>query len=100
MNLRNVSRIVIGLLLFLCSVIVPAGYGNNSSDGGGTQLGGAIQGKALTLTGTTSTLAGLVNFNPDGTGASAIFNNPYGITTDGEKLYIVDSYNNTIRTIQ
>ena len=35
----------------------------------------------------------------DGTGVTARFNNPQGITTDGTTLYIADSGNNTIRKI-
>lgn len=35
----------------------------------------------------------------DGTGATARFNRPNGITTDGTNLYVTDSENNTIRKI-
>jgi hypothetical protein len=35
----------------------------------------------------------------DGTGAAARFFVPRGITTDGARLYVVDSYNHTIRRI-
>jgi hypothetical protein len=36
----------------------------------------------------------------DGTGASARFNNPGGITSDGNNLYIVDTSNQTIRKLE
>ena len=35
----------------------------------------------------------------DGTGISASFNTPMGITTDGTNLYVVDSKNHTIRKV-
>jgi sugar lactone lactonase YvrE len=35
----------------------------------------------------------------DGAGASASFNAPYGITTDGSNLYVSDTFNNKIRKI-
>ena len=33
----------------------------------------------------------------DGTGTTARFNNPYGITSDGTNLYVADTGNNTIK---
>ena len=36
----------------------------------------------------------------DGIGSAASFFFPWGLTTDGDKLYVVDSNNNTIRAIQ
>lgn len=35
----------------------------------------------------------------DGTGTSARFNVPFGITTDGTNLYVADTYNHTVRNI-
>lgn len=48
-----------------------------------------------------STLAGSADSNgyADGTSSDARFFVPRGITTDGRSVYLVDSYNNTIRTI-
>ncbi len=98
MGLLKAGRI--GMVLFLYSVLVLAGCGGSSdSSSGGTQIGGAIQGKALTLAGTTSTLAGRADVNADGTGAAAIFNSPFGITTDGTNLYVADTYYHTIRKV-
>jgi sugar lactone lactonase YvrE len=50
------------------------------------QMGGAMQGAALNLVPTVSTLA-------------AGFNNSAGITSDGANLYVADTYNNMIRKI-
>lgn len=52
-------------------------------------------------TGVVSTLAGRadVRGSADGTGATASFSGPSGITTDGINLFICDSGNNTIRKI-
>lgn len=62
---------------------------------------GSGQGGALTLTGRVTTLAGSTAFGcVDGTGTSARFYGPIGITTDGTNLYVVDSGNNMIRRIE
>lgn len=57
-------------------------------------------------TGETTTVAGGNYLSPasgvgstDGTGTSARFYNPYGITTDGTNLYVSDTFNHTIRKI-
>ncbi len=55
-----------------------------------TQMGGSIQGNALSLSTAVTTLAG---------STSGTFNNPRGITTDGTNLYVADSDNNRIRKI-
>ncbi|MBI5236003.1 MAG: hypothetical protein HY886_07130, partial [Deltaproteobacteria bacterium] len=53
-------------------------------------------------TGVVTTLAGTAGStgSTDGTGSDARFYNPYGLTTDGTNLYVVDTYNHTIRKIQ
>jgi len=51
-----------------------------------TQMGGSIQGNALSLTTVVTTLA-------------SNFNNPYGITTDGTNLYVADNANHTIHKV-
>jgi len=43
--------------------------------------------------------AGFDSDSTDGTGQSARFNQPNGITTDGFNLYVTDSYANTVRKI-
>ena len=55
-------------------------------------------------TGTVTTIAGNASVGPGrvdatGIGTVAIFNQPNGITTDGSNLYVTDSYNNTIYSI-
>lgn len=57
-------------------------------------------------TGETTTVAGGNYYSPasgvgstDGTGTSARFYSPYGITTDGTNLYVADTFNHTIRKI-
>jgi DNA-binding beta-propeller fold protein YncE len=57
--------------------------------------------KIVIATGEVSTIAGTPGTagSADGTGATARFNKPYGITTDGTNLYVADSNNNTIRKI-
>jgi hypothetical protein len=53
-------------------------------------------------TGNVTTIAGSSNDLPgsaDGTGSTARFNSPGGITTDGTNLYVCDTSNHTIRKI-
>jgi sugar lactone lactonase YvrE len=61
--------------------------------------------KIVLATGMVSSLNGAANIassagSTDGVGATATFNTPYGITSDGVSLYVTDSGNNTIRKIQ
>jgi len=66
----------------------------------GSQLGGSIQGKALSLTTKVTSLAGSgTGGTNDGTGTSASFNEPYAITTDSKNLYVADYGSHTIRKI-
>jgi sugar lactone lactonase YvrE len=64
--------------------------------------------KIALATGGVTTLAGSVGpggfagshaDSTDGTGLTARFNQPNGITTDGVNLYVTDSYDNTIRKV-
>tara|TARA_B110001454_G_scaffold113839_1_gene106621 strand:- start:172 stop:954 length:783 start_codon:yes stop_codon:yes gene_type:complete len=57
--------------------------------------------KIVIANGTVTTLAGSSGNigSEDGTGTSAKFNYPYGITTDGTNLYVADKSNNRIRKI-
>ena len=56
--------------------------------------------KIVISTGVVTTVAGTGSSgSANGTGTSAGFNNPDGITTDGTNLYVADSYNHLIRKI-
>lgn len=57
--------------------------------------------KILIADGTVSTVAGAAGFGAyaDGSGTSAKFYYPEGITTDGTNLYVADTTNNRIRQI-
>jgi hypothetical protein len=44
--------------------------------------------------------AGNIADSTDGTGKTARFNQPNGITSDGKNLYLTDSFNNSIRKIE
>jgi hypothetical protein len=57
--------------------------------------------KIVITTGQVTTLSGSAynSGNADGTGTSARFNMPNGITTDGVNLYVADTGNSTIRKI-
>ena len=66
-----------------------------------TLMGGAVQGRPLTLSNIVSTIAGTAGNagSSDGNGISASFYFHKGITTDGTNLYVADTGNNTIRKI-
>ena len=57
--------------------------------------------KIVISTGVVTTIAGSAGSSgsTDGTGTSARFNGPFGITTDGTNLFVTDSSNYTIRKI-
>ena len=67
-----------------------------------SQLGGSIQGTALSLTSKVTTFAGSSGgggYLDHNTGTSASFNGPEDITTDGTNLYVTDFSNSRIRKI-
>ena len=80
-------------------------HGSSVTDGIAL-MGGAIQGRELSLSTAVTTLAGKADggrchgSNCDGTGTSAGFENPIGITTDGTNLYVADKVKNRIRKIE
>lgn len=67
-----------------------------------TEFGGHIIRKIELDTGRVLRLAGQAGVigTSDGVSEQALFNQPRGITTDGIRLYISDSTNNTIRLLQ
>ena len=56
--------------------------------------------KIVISTGVVTTIAGGTQGSTDATGASASFNYPAGITTDGTYLYVADAQNNKIRKVE
>ena len=65
------------------------------------QMGGSIQGVELSLSTVVTTLAGTGSSgSANGTGTSASFYNPEGITTDGTNLYVAERNNHLIRKIE
>jgi sugar lactone lactonase YvrE len=63
-------------------------------------IGGAFQGVPLTMSYSVATMAGTAKTGAtDGSGTSASFNSPIGITTDGKNLFVADTFNNSIRKI-
>jgi hypothetical protein len=57
--------------------------------------------KVVISTGEVTTLAGIAGVpgSTDGTGTAATFHTPYGIVTDGPSIFVADTGNNTIRSI-
>jgi sugar lactone lactonase YvrE len=57
--------------------------------------------KVVISTGVVTTLAGSagVHGSTDGTGTAATFDTPFGIVTDGPSLFVADTGNNTIRSV-
>ena len=91
-----------------CTITVTDAAGNVSSTltlssftvAESEQMGGSMQGGQLSLSTVVTTLAGTGSSgSSNGTGTSASFNNPGGITTDGTNLYVADYNNHLIRKI-
>ncbi|MFO1528123.1 MAG: hypothetical protein U1F16_19275, partial [Turneriella sp.] len=55
--------------------------------------------KIVIASAVVTTLAGNGVGNTDATGTSALFNQPFGITTDGTNLFVADTINHRIRKI-
>ena len=92
-----------------CTITVTDAAGNVSSTltlssftvAESEQMGGAMQGGQLSLSTVVTTVAGTGSSgSSNGTGTSASFNLPGGITTDGTNLYVADYYNHLIRKIE
>ena len=67
-----------------------------------SQMGGSIQGAELSLSTVVTTLAGGTRSSgsANGTGTSASFYYPQGITTDVTNLYVAEGGNHLIRQIE
>jgi hypothetical protein len=93
----------LSISLVLLSFLLSACGGDSSSSpspNAKSQMGGAIQGKPLSLSQSVSTLAGSAgnSGSTDGTGTDARFINSWGgITTDGTNLFVADY--NTVRKV-
>ena len=91
--------IILSLFLFSLTIISCAKKSSSSSSDTTTQMGGSIQGVELSLSTVVTTLAGTGSSGSvNGTGTSASFYNPQGITTDGTNLYVTE-YNNQLSII-
>jgi DNA-binding beta-propeller fold protein YncE len=78
----------------------PAGIATDGTNVYVTDTGNDTIRKIVITAGQVTTLAGTANIgSEDGTGATANFWNPVGITTDGTNLFVADASNNTIRQI-
>ncbi|UFS70222.1 hypothetical protein LPW11_20400 [Geomonas sp. RF6] len=96
------------LLVLAVGAIAGCGGGSGSSVGGNggpggggatsVQMGGAVQGTALALTGSIGSFAGSTA-SSDGVGAAARFNHPNSVTSDGTFLYVADTANNLVRKV-
>ena len=110
LNLKNIVTTIAGKAGFAGSV---DGYGSRAlfdspkgitTDGTSlfvTDLNNHTIRKIDIASGVVTTFAGMAGKkgSTDGKGAVARFNRPYGITTDGESLYVTDSNNHSIRQI-
>ena len=97
--------IILSLFLFSLTIISCAKKSSSSSSdttvSTTSQMGGSIQGVELSLDTVVTTLAGTGSSGSvNGTGTSASFYNPQGITTDGTNLYVADDNTHLIRKIE
>jgi len=79
----------------------PAGIATDGTNLYIADAGNNIIRKIVIATGEVTTLAGKAESygSTDGTGSTARFNNPFGITTNGTNLYVADAGNHTVRKI-
>lgn len=80
-----------------------SGASGITTDGGNLYVtsGNTIR-KIVIATGVMTTLAGSdrPGMMADGVGTDAVFDYPYGITADGQTLYVAEYYSGTVRQIQ
>jgi len=75
-------------------------FEDNATAGASQLIGGSMQGEELNLTTAVTTLAGTGSGgSANGTGTSASFNIPFGITSDGTNLYVAGQDSHKIRKI-
>ena len=97
------NKVLYIILISLFSLIVISCAKKEESNGTTSvikQMGGSRQGVELSLSTAVTTLAGTGSSgSANGTGTSASFYSPFGITTDGTNLYVGDTNNHLIRQI-
>ena len=89
--MKNILHII--LISFFCLTFISCAKESGSSSSSTTTDNTTTSGAVTTLAGTGS--SGSAN----GTGTSASFNSPTGITTDGTNLYVAEYGNHLIRKI-
>lgn len=89
------------IIMGIAVVSLFSGCASNGDSAGQSLQGGAIQGDPLSLSTATSTFVGTADAwgTTNGIGAIARFNEPYGITTDGNNLYVAEKSNRLVRKI-
>jgi sugar lactone lactonase YvrE len=97
-QIAKLSIFVVAILTFTLAGCGGGGDVGNTQQATSRQMGGAVQGIALNLIPTVSILAGAMP-GADGTGATARFERPTGIASDGTNLYVADNNSNKIRKI-
>ncbi|GFO65652.1 hypothetical protein M1B72_11470 [Geomonas paludis] len=79
-----------------------ASCGGGGGGGGGapqlTNMGGALQGRALALTNSVTSFAGTAG-SADGAAGRARFSLPSDVACDGTNLYVVDTGNSVVRKV-
>jgi hypothetical protein len=86
--------------MFVVMLMVAVGLtacGGGDSSSSSKLMGGAIQGKALSLANTGSTVAGSTVTH--GNSSDANFANPDGVVKNGANLFVADRENHTIRKV-
>ncbi|MFZ5628461.1 MAG: hypothetical protein ACOY5B_04985 [Spirochaetota bacterium] len=99
-NFPRTTSLVVSILLLVSCANDKQPSPENSTGGDTFDLMGGAYTKNLQLTGTVTSFAGTgATGSLDGARNSATFSSPYGITSDGQNLYITDSLNHRIRKI-
>ena len=104
------KKVIFVFLIFCFSLTIISSAKKSSTSSSSTtnttnvieQMGGSSQGVELSLSTAVTTLAGSTVSPPgsaNGTGTSASFSSPNGITTDGTNLYVTE-LGNMIRQIE
>ena len=93
----SVMKIYWMFVIMLMVAVGLAACGGGDSSNSARLMGGSMQGKALSLANTVSTIAG--STSTYGKSADANFANPDGIVKNGANLFVADALNHTIRKV-